>query len=526
MTAPLVSVVVRFCNERRWLEAVLSAVRAQRCSFGMEIVAADNASSDGSRAIAQHHADVMLDIVDYRPGAALNSAIAQSSGDIIAVLSAHALPSDRDWLEQLVAPLTDPRRLAVYGAQIYPLTSRFLDKRDLDIFSDQRPREETVDSDFWNANSAFLRTVWERVPFEESVVELEDHYWTKRQLPAAARSVRFEPTAAVYHYSHEDRNDRTFLAPARPSDDELIAHSRRVLEQPDQPWPAVMSAGLTLGSLSHLHKVRLAVPTIGRVLVEHPDFDVRWRMAHVLGRIGGAEAVPYLVTGLGDRSFYARDESAWALARLGPMAVPGVLAAIAGLAPCHVPFAALALGLSGDRSAEKRALDLLEECLRCGDRGTARDAVYFVGELADIAGVSRLLPRLIGALSAENDLARAAAWSWGMVATGAMSPTEPEADVIRDAVRGHVDANVRAEAVIAIGRVARAAQSSELINDVVRGLLDPIGRVRYATMQTLRLAAHDRSVPAANAAAAHGEDADFGVRFERNRALKLGEICV
>src|SRR4051812_35054297 len=139
MNARRVSVIVRYRDEETHLGAVLAAIRAQRCSADVELVTADNASTDASRRIADRYADVSLDIDDYRPGAALNDAITASSGDVIVIVSAHAIPADDGWLETLVAPLADPGRLAVYGAQIYPLTSRFLDKRDLDIFSDPNP---------------------------------------------------------------------------------------------------------------------------------------------------------------------------------------------------------------------------------------------------------------------------------------------------------------------------------------------------------------------------------------------------
>jgi HEAT repeat protein len=518
------SVVVRFGDERQWLGAVLAAVRAQRTSFEIELVAADNASSDGSRAIADSFADIVIDVEDYRPGAALNDAIGSSSGGLVAVLSAHALPTDERWLQRLLAPLYDARHLAVYGAQIYPLTSRFLDKRDLDIFSDPHPREETVDSDFWNANSAFMRSAWERVPFEESVIELEDHYWTKCQLPTRDRCVRFEPDAAVYHYGHDDRNDRTFLPPHRRPDGELVDRSIRALEDPDAPWPAVMSAGLTLGSLSHLVDARRGVPAMGSHLLRHADFDVRWRMAHALGRIGAPAAVPYLIEGLHDASFYPRDESAWALARLGGAAAPHVLHAVRRLAPADVPFAALALGLSGQPVAEVRALDLLASCLGSADRDVVRDAVYFAGELAHVQRAGRLRRAVADHLAGRDDIARAAAWSLGMVMSSMERLDDVAADPIREIAREHADAGVRAEGVVALGRIARAWQSEQLLDEIVRALGDPVSRVRYAAMQTLRLAVSEGSGRGARAAAVHDEDPDFGVRFERDLLLELAGI--
>src|SRR5262245_18292333 len=128
------SVVVRFRNEARYLDAVLRAVRAQRYPGSVEVVAVDNESTDGSREIAVAYADKILDVPEYRPGAALNQAVAACSGDGIIVLSAHAIPADDTWLGLISAWLGNPDVLGTYGAQLYPITSRFLDKRDLDIF--------------------------------------------------------------------------------------------------------------------------------------------------------------------------------------------------------------------------------------------------------------------------------------------------------------------------------------------------------------------------------------------------------
>ena len=512
-----ISVIVRFRNEERWLEPVLASIRAQRCPGEVELVAVDNLSSDGSREIAERSADVVLEIDDYRPGAALNQAIAACSGDAVAVLSGHALPADDSWLEALTGPAEDAGHIGVYGAQVYPQDSRFLDKRDLDIFSDRRPREETADADFWNANSALTARAWECLPFDEQVVELEDHYWTKLQLPAPGRSVRFEPTARVYHYGHDERNDRTFLPPGDSDHAELIRRSIAQLESRGESWPAVMSAGLTIGSLSHIAEAQRAIPAVGRRLLDDPDFDVRWRMAHVLGRIGASAAAPYLVAALGDRSFYPRDEAAWALARIGPAAIPTLLRSLPGFELPQLPFAALALGGSGVGAGQRRAVELLADLLDCGEPNVIRDTVYFLGELGDVAGAWRLLPRVIGLARAGAGASRAASWAWGKL--GAAAGSLADVGHLQELARDHLEPWVRAEAVIALGRIARAA-APILLRDVMRALSDDDGEVRYGAMQALRLAAEDGFTEATDTAVAHDEDPDFGVAFERALAIE------
>src|SRR5690606_20477115 len=122
--------------------------------------AVDNNSKDGSREVAERYADQLLDVDDYRPGLALNRAVAAARADTVVIVSAHAIPEDDRWLANLTAKAADPGVLPVYGAQVYPRTAKFLDKRDLAIFSDIHARSETRDTDFWNANSAFPKAAW------------------------------------------------------------------------------------------------------------------------------------------------------------------------------------------------------------------------------------------------------------------------------------------------------------------------------------------------------------------------------
>ncbi|HEX2253630.1 MAG TPA: HEAT repeat domain-containing protein [Thermoanaerobaculia bacterium] len=507
-----VSVIVRFHDEERYLEAVLRAIRAQRLPGRFEILAVDNDSRDGSRRIAERWADRVLTLSTYRPGRALNLAIEHARGRHVAVLSAHTIPAGDDWLARLRAPLDAPRLAGVYGGQLYNLHSRFLDKRDLDIFSTLEPRTERRDSDFWNANSMFPRSVWEQQRFDETVYELEDHHWTKRLLPRGYE-VRFEPRALVYHYSHLDRLDREFLPPSPLSDDERIDEALAELADPAAGWSRVMVAGLTLSSLTRAPGIGRAVPALGRHLADHWDFDVRWRMAQALGKIPGRDAIRHLVGALTDRSFYPRDEAAWALARHGATAVPEILAAVPRLPADCRPFAALALGLSGTERGQREGVALL-----AGDAGGGlaadsprerRDAAYFAGELAGATPAVRLVPRLASLIDGGPELARVACWALGCFAGRAAVDWRP---ILRHAGQ-HPDPLVRFEAVVALGKRARAGGAAgELLRPLLAACGDPQGRVRYGAVQSLRLLA-EAGLPTPVPAWLE-DDPDFGVRYE------------
>jgi glycosyltransferase involved in cell wall biosynthesis len=169
-----ISIIVRFYNEEAYLPQLMEVLAQQEFPTGeFEILAIDNYSTDSSREVVSRYTRNILSVDDYRPGKALNLAIGESRSKYIAVVSAHAIPSNRAWLRTLHAHMSNELVAGVYGAQLYPADSRFLDKRDLDIFSTLTPRVEKEDSDFWNANSMFRRALWEVQPFDETVYELE-----------------------------------------------------------------------------------------------------------------------------------------------------------------------------------------------------------------------------------------------------------------------------------------------------------------------------------------------------------------
>jgi|GEM_PF-2103635 len=504
-----VSVIIRFRNEAAFLEAVFMAVRCQRLEGRVEIVAVDDGSQDGSYAIAERYADKILKIDAYRPGKALNFAIQEARGKYIAVLSGHTIPADCYWLTRLRACLDHPRIAGAYGGQVYNIHSKFLDKRVLDIFSTLEPRIETQNSDFWNANAMFSRATWEVQRFDETVYELEDHYWTKLLL-SRGYEVRFEPRALVYHYSHIARLDREFLPASSLDKRERIAGAIADLERPDADWPRVMVAGMTLSSLTRSPDVRCAVDAIGRQLVQHWDFDVRWRMAQALGKIPLLESVDYLVYALQDPSLYPRDEAAWSLARIGAIAMPRLEAIVASIPVSSRPFAALALGLSGGTTSARAAIAILGGELIAGDAKRQRDAAYFAGEIADVYGAKTLVTGLHPLLDGEADLCRVGSWALGCFADGVDSGID--FGRIGDLADSHCDPLVRFEATVAIGKHARAVRDRATICMLMAKCSDSDARVRYGATQSLRLLAEDGV--GFSTCVLNDDDPDLGVRFE------------
>jgi HEAT repeat protein len=510
--AATIAVVIRFKDEIGYLPAVLSAVAAQRLARAqVRIIGIDNGSVDGSREVAGHYCDRVLAIGDYRPGAAINLAMREEACDFGCVLSAHTIPASDTWLQALLTAAAIPGTLAVYGAQLYPLHSRFLDKRDLDIFSTMAPRIETADSDLWNANAMFPRASWDAAPFDERPFELEDHYWTKCRLDGT-NVVRFVPDALVYHYSHIERLDRVFLPETATPFEERLAAALAVLQDRDAEWPDTMMAALAVKSMPRHPAAIRAIPALIRLLEEHWDFDVRWRVAGTLAKLPDPAGTEALITALADPSFYARDEAAWALVGLGAPAARRLMARLGSVPRREWPLAALALGRSGLAEAESCAIDLLQRGLAETTGTLRRHYLYAAGEIETAGGLAALAAP-INALVQDPDPATRAVAVW---AAGALVGSIGELlhwPDIRHAAVADGDPMVRAEAAAALGKALTARYDPTDSKALRRTMADCTARVRFVAGQAVRLLAQagkpvDASLPAA-------DDPDYGVRFER-----------
>ena len=204
----MISVVIRAKNEAVWLNRCLTAVRNQ--TLPAEIVVVDNESTDGSDALYRRHGCIVLSLSDaeFSFGGALNRGIAASSGEYVAILSAHCVPLNDMWLYRLAANFRDPQTAGVYGRQEpLPDTTDF-DKRDLWTTFGVERRVQRKDFFFHNANAMIRRAVWERIPFDETLSGVEDRAWA-REVLAAGHALIYEPAASVYHHHgiHQGRNE-------------------------------------------------------------------------------------------------------------------------------------------------------------------------------------------------------------------------------------------------------------------------------------------------------------------------------
>ncbi|MDB9862698.1 glycosyltransferase [Litorivicinus sp.] len=196
-----ISVVIRTFNEEAWIGLVLKQILKQKTEREVEIVIVDNKSTDRTvdRALSICPDVKYTEINDFFPGKALNLGVEASSGDYVVFLSAHCVPVDEYWIDNLVKSLKEDSVVACYGRQVPVESTSALDKRDLWITFGIEDRYQIVDSFFHNANSAMLRSYACQYPFDESVTNLEDRVWSCEQLKNG-NVIKYSANATVFHH--------------------------------------------------------------------------------------------------------------------------------------------------------------------------------------------------------------------------------------------------------------------------------------------------------------------------------------
>lgn len=201
------SLIIRTRNEERWISSCLKSVFSQNHK-DFEVIVVDNESTDSTLAkVAQFPIEKIVYCHDYIPGKSLNMGIAKAAGDFIVCLSGHCIPTDENWLGNLMKNFDDPEVAGVYGRQEPLSFTSPADKRDLMLVFGPERKIQKKDSFFHNANSMIRKSVLDQFPFDDKVTNIEDRVWAQEVLKKGYHIV-YEPLASVYHHHgiHQDGN--------------------------------------------------------------------------------------------------------------------------------------------------------------------------------------------------------------------------------------------------------------------------------------------------------------------------------
>ncbi len=202
---PETSVVIRTFNEALHLPALLESLRRQRYR-DFEVIVVDSGSIDGTREIARDASArvIRIDRSHFTFGYSRNTGIGAAHGQLMAIVSAHTLPANEDWLGNLIAALREPGVAMVYGRQLGARTSKFSETQDFRrLFGVERKILRPPHFFANNANAAVVRKLWEQYSFDESLPGLEDLDWARKWMLEGYKVI-YEPAAALYHIHQEN----------------------------------------------------------------------------------------------------------------------------------------------------------------------------------------------------------------------------------------------------------------------------------------------------------------------------------
>lgn len=219
MTETTVSVIIPCYNEEKTIVQLLEAIRGQTYPIQkMEVVIADALSQDRTRErIGRYqleHADLKVTVVDNPRRvipAGLNLAIANSTGEVILRMDAHAIPA-ADYVERCLADLDaglganvggvidiKPGRENWIGRSIAVAAAHPLGVGDAYYRWATKPTEaDTV------AFGAYKRSLYERVgKFDETLLANEDYEWNTRVRASGGR-IWIDPSIRAVYYARAD----------------------------------------------------------------------------------------------------------------------------------------------------------------------------------------------------------------------------------------------------------------------------------------------------------------------------------
>jgi len=202
------SVIILTKNAGSDFQDSLESIFAQKYPGKYEVNIVDSGSTDNTLEIARNYPTRIHQIKpeDFGHGKTRNLDARLVASDYLVFLTQDAVPATDKWLTNLIRNFDDSRVAGVYGKQIpkkgtNPMECFFLSSRYSSDKVVKSSAQGKVDMDtifFSNANSAIAKKIWEKYPFDDSLIMGEDQEWAKKVLLAGYEIV-YDPEAAVYH---------------------------------------------------------------------------------------------------------------------------------------------------------------------------------------------------------------------------------------------------------------------------------------------------------------------------------------
>lgn len=203
---PRVSAVIRAYNEGKNIGRLLKGLDQQTVKLD-EVVLVDSGSTDDTVAIAKAAGCkvVHIDKSEFSFGRALNRGCAAANGEILLFASAHVYPVYDTYVEHLVSAFERDGVGIAYGRQVGDERTKFSESRVMlkwfptqNIWDQGHPFSN-------NANAAVLRSLWQEMPYDETLTGLEDLHFAQQAIERGHK-ISYVADAPVVHVHEESWN--------------------------------------------------------------------------------------------------------------------------------------------------------------------------------------------------------------------------------------------------------------------------------------------------------------------------------
>lgn len=204
MMKKTISIVIRTFNEERYLDELLEMILLQKANdYNVEIVIVDSGSFDQTINIAKKYNCKIVNIKkeEFTFGRSLNVGCENATGDFLVFISGHCIPSNENWLVNIVLPLEFSCDYS-YGRQKGRDTTKFSERQ---LFEKYFPKQSKLPQKGFfcnNANAAIKKDIWRKYLFDEDITGCEDMHLAKR-IVDDGYFIGYSADAAVYHIHDE-----------------------------------------------------------------------------------------------------------------------------------------------------------------------------------------------------------------------------------------------------------------------------------------------------------------------------------
>jgi rhamnosyltransferase len=204
------SIIIRAFNEEAHIGKLLNGIKQQETGTKLEVILVDSGSKDNTVRIAESYG---AKIVRIRPeefsfGRALNIGCQHASGDVLLFASAHVYPVYTNWIDQMIKPFEDSKVALTYGRQIGNQSSKYSEQQ---LFAKWFPAVSNYNQQIPfcnNANTAVRRSLWQELPYDETLTGLEDLHWASEILQRGYK-IAYDADATIVHV-HEETPRKIF----------------------------------------------------------------------------------------------------------------------------------------------------------------------------------------------------------------------------------------------------------------------------------------------------------------------------